>query len=132
MKLTMLEMGGVGVAMLAGAAVQHTVPVGGIFMTWPDFWTMLGLCAIASGVSAVIQYNEPFPMFLNFVLGVIFGFILAHLIVTVAHIDQLAIYSLAPLLSLGASRMAMSQIKDDNALGAAAMHALSRLFGRKK
>jgi hypothetical protein len=103
-------------SVLASAAhdsAPDLVVIAGVSMTRSDFAVMLILTGCASAVAASMRFENLRAASINFVLGAIFGFLGAHLLVTVTPIANDAIFGLAPAAALIAAKAARVFISDD-------------------
>lgn len=122
-----------GALALGGVAQQLTaVTIGGITMEGADLAISLGLSIITASVAAASFRGAGGPggkaYLVNFALGAVVGYALAHLLVALFSWPHITLYSLAPICSLFGAKVGRALISDDTVVDAI-IEAIKKRFG---
>lgn len=115
MKLSWLET----VVTSTAIGVGGVVHIGGIGMTMTDYAIALFLSCFCSFAAGITGGGGGKAFWLNFVLGVVVGYLLAHVVVIAIGMLPVStqgdglLFSLAPIFSLFAAKFARTIISDD-------------------
>lgn len=120
-KMAMLGVDAMSAAPQAGvvmmqAAIDKTdlITIIGVSMTRADFVLMMIFTAVCSAVAAGVKFQDWRSALLNWLLGILFGWLWALGVAIFPMVPDVAVFVLAPSFSLLSARIARHFITDDS------------------